>query len=159
MLCRMSIVVIKVGSGRLKSDNIEDLMKLIGPNFALVNPKVVCGKIHLNQAAVLAEKAHTGKYNFSKDCSTELLLYLTAQRQISRAIEIAGITSDSKTVAWVSFSEVPKELSKLIKPDISVISHTIFDYSSYDFYSNNLSLDDKQKIIMTRTASLPVQSR
>jgi len=152
-------VEIKLGSGHLKDGNIEELMKLIGPNFALVNPKVVCGKIHLNQAAVLAEKAHTGKYNFSKDCSTELLLYLTAQRQISRAIEIAGVNPDSETVAWVSFSEIPKELSKLIEPDNSVISHVNFDYSSYNFDNDNLSLDDKQKIIMTRTASLPVQSR
>lgn len=150
---------IKVGSGHLKGDNIEDLMKLIGPNFALINPKSVCGQVHLSQAATLADKAHLGKYNFSKDRSTELLLYLTAQRQISKAIEIAGLSSSSKEVAWASFSEVPKELSLLIESDDSLVSKVNFDYSSHGINDDNLALDRKQKIIMTRTASLPVQSR
>ena len=150
---------IQAGSGRLKNGRIEELMKLIGPDFALVNPKVVCGRIHLIQAAKLADKSHFGKYNFSKDRSTELLLYLTAQRQISKAIEIAGVSPDSKEIAWVSFSEVPKELSVLIDADDSLISRVNFDYSSHDINDSDLNLDTKQKIIMTRTSSLPVQSR
>tara|TARA_B100000029_G_scaffold16561_1_gene16971 strand:- start:699 stop:1157 length:459 start_codon:yes stop_codon:yes gene_type:complete len=150
---------IKVGSGHLKGDSIEELMKLIGPNFALINPKSVCGQIHLSQAATLADKAHLGEYNFSKDRSTELLLYLTGQRQISKAIEIAGLSSDSKEAAWASFSEVPKELSSLLEADVSLISKANFDYSSHGINDESLDLDKKQKIIMTRTASLPVQSR
>ena len=150
---------IQVGSGHLKNGRIKELMKLIGPDFALVNPKVVCGKIHLNQAAKLADKSHFGKYNFSKDRSTELLLYLTAQRQISKAIEIAGLSPDSKEIAWVSFSEVPNELSVLIDSDDSLISKANFDYSLHGINDSDLNLDTKQKIIMTRTSSLPVQSR
>ena len=150
---------IQAGSGHLKGKNIEELMELIGPNFALINPKSVCGQIHLSQAANLADKAHSGRYNFSKDRSTEVLLYLTAQRQISKAIEIAGLSSDSKEVAWVSFSEVPKKLSVLIEPDNSLISKVNFDYSVHDINDDNLNSDKKQKIVMTRTASLPVQSR
>ena len=118
--------------------------------------------LHLSQAASLANKAHEGKYNFTKDRSTELLLYLTAQRQISRAIEIAGIKPDSETVAWVSFSQVPDKLSDLVEPDESVISHLDFDYSSLGLDKallDKLSFDEKQKIVMTRTAALPVQSR
>ena len=150
---------LQVGSGHLKNGRIEELMKLIGPDFALVNPKVVCGRIHLSQAAKLADKSHLGKYNFSKDRSTELLLYLTAQRQISKAIELAGVSSDSKEIAWVSFSEVPKELSVLIEADDSLISKANFDYSLHGINDSDLNLDTKQKIIMTRTSSLPVQSR
>ena len=146
----------------MKEKNIEGLMALIGPDFALINPEKVCGKIHLNQAAFLAAKAHEGKYNFSKNRSTELLLYLIAQRQISRAIEIAGIKPDIKAVAWVSFSQVPEKLSELLEPDESLISHKDFDYSSLDLgkeFITKLSFDEKQKIVMTRTAALPVQSR
>ncbi|HJL72103.1 MAG TPA: KEOPS complex subunit Cgi121, partial [Candidatus Poseidoniia archaeon] len=77
---------LEIGCGRLKGENNEALMSLLGPDFALINPKRVCGSLHLSQAAHLADKAHEGKYNFTKDRSTELLLYLTAQRQISRAI-------------------------------------------------------------------------
>ena len=162
MLCRLYIVELKVGSGRLKGENNEALMSLLGPDFALINPKMVCGSLHLSQAAYLADKAHEGKYNFANDRSTELLLYLTSQRQISRAIEVAGIKPDFEVVAWVSFSQVPDKLADLIEPDDSVISHLDFDYSSLGLDKtllDKLSFDEKQKIVMTRTAALPVQSR
>ena len=162
MLCRLYIVELTVGCGRLKGENNEALMSLLGPDFALVNPEMVCGSLHLSQAAYLADKAHEGKYNFAKDRSTELLLYLTAQRQISYAIEIAGIKPSLEAVAWVSFSQVPDKLSNLVEPDESVISHLDFDYSSLGLDKtllDKLSFDEKQKIVMTRTAALPVQSR
>ena len=162
MLCRLYLVELEVGCGRLKGENNEALMSLLGPDFALINPKMVCGSLHLSQAASLADKAHEGKYNFTKDRSTELLLYLTAQRQISRAIEVAGIKPSSEAVAWVSFSQVPDKLADLIEPDDSVISHLDFDYSSLGLDKtllDKLSFDEKQKIVMTRTAALPVQSR
>ena len=106
-----------VGCGRLKTKKIEDLKSLIGPNFALVNPKVVCGKFHLQQAAYLSASAHEGNYNLANDKSTEVLLYLTAQRQISKAIKIGGINDGIDCVAWVSFGEIPKALSKLVESD------------------------------------------
>ncbi|MEC9333105.1 MAG: KEOPS complex subunit Cgi121 [Candidatus Thermoplasmatota archaeon] len=162
MLCRLHIVVLEVGSGRLKEGDITELMSLIGPNFALIESGKVCGPQHLNQSARLAKKAHEGKYNLSKDRSTELLLYLTAQRQISKAIEIAGVNASTKTVAWVAFDQVPARLSDLLEPDESVISHTDFDYSTLGLDEDvleRLDFDEKQKIVMTRTATLPVQSR
>ena len=91
-----------------------------------------------------------------------MLLYLTAQRQISKAIEIAGVNANTKTVAWVAFDQVPARLSDLLEPDESVISHTDFDYSTLGLDEDvlvRLGFDEKQKIVMTRTATLPVQSR
>ena len=149
-----------VGSGQLKTGNIEDIKSLINPNFALINPAVVCGQAHLKQAAYLADKAHIGKYNLSKDRSTEALLYLTAQRQISKAIEIGGITEQTTEVAWISFGKVPNKISELLSPDDSIISHEKFDYSTINLDEKlDLSLDVKQKIVMTKTATLPVQPR
>ena len=146
----------------MKDGDIIELMSLIGPNFALIESGKVCGHLHLNQTARLAKKAHEGKYNLSKDRSTELLLYLTAQRQISKAIEIAGVNATTKTVAWVAFDQVPARLSDLLEPDESVISHMDFDYSSLGLGEDvleKLDFDEKHKIVMTRTATLPVQSR
>ena len=45
-------------------ENIEEIKSFINPNFALINPKVVCGELHLKQSAYLADKAHDEKYNF-----------------------------------------------------------------------------------------------
>ncbi len=149
-----------VGSGHLKTENIEDIKSLINPNFALINPKVVCGQAHLKQAAYLADKAHIGGYNLSKDRSTEALLYLTAQRQISKAIEIGGITEQTTEVAWISFDNIPNKITEFLSPDNSIISHDKFDYSTINLDKKlDLSFDAKQKIVMTRTATLPVQPR
>ena len=103
-----------VGSGHLKIDNIEKVKSLIRPNFALINPEIVCGKEHLEQAPYLAEKAHTNQSNFANDKSTEVLLYLTAQRQISKAIELGGIKEKQEIVAWISFDQLPNKLSTFV---------------------------------------------
>ena len=145
-----------VGCGRLKTKKIEDLKSLIGPNFALVNPKVVCGKFHLQQAAYLSASAHEGNYNLANDKSTEVLLYLTAQRQISKAIKIGGIDETIESLACVSFGEIPKELFELVESDESVIDISNFDSSGF---SSEIELDKLQKIVMTKTATLSVQSR
>ena len=145
-----------VGCGRLKTKKIEDLKSLIGPNFALINPKVVCGKLHLQQAAYLSASAHQGNYNLANDKSTEVLLYLTAQRQISKAIKIGGIDNTIESLAWVSFGETPKELFELVKKDESVIDISNFDSSGFN---SEIGIDKIQKIVMTKTATLSVQSR
>ena len=151
-----------VGSGHLKTKNIEDIKSLISPSFALINPKVVCGELHLKQSAYLADKAHDEKYNFANDRSTEVLLYLTAQRQISKAIDIGGITKNQKSIAWVSFSDIPENLSDFVSPDNLILSHEDYDYSTLNLDEkviSNLPIDKLQKIVLTRTATLPVQSR
>mgnify|MGYP001807363779 CR=1 FL=1 len=145
-----------VGCGRLKTKKIEDLKSLIGPNFALINPKVVCGKLHLQQAAYLSASAHQGNYNLANDKSTEVLLYLTAQRQIAKAIKIGGIDNTIESLAWVSFGETPKKLFELVKKDESVIDISNFDSSGFN---SEIGIDKIQKIVMTKTATLSVQSR
>lgn len=145
-----------VGCGRLKTKKIEDLKSLIGPNFALINPKVVCGKLHLQQAAYLSASAHQGNYNLANDKSTEVLLYLTAQRQISKAIKIGGIDNTIESLAWVSFGETPKKLFELVKKDESVIDISNFDSSGFN---SEIGIDKIQKMVMTKTATLSVQSR
>ena len=145
-----------VGCGRLKTKKIEDLKSLIGPNFALINPKVVCGKLHLQQAAYLSASAHQGNYNLANDKSTEVLLYLTAQRQIAKAIKIGCIDNTIESLAWVSFGETPKKLFELVKKDESVIDISNFDSSGFN---SEIGIDKIQKIVMTKTATLSVQSR
>ena len=152
----------KVGSGHLKTKNIEDVKLMINSDFAVINPKIVCGILHLKQAAYLVIKAHEGNYNLAKEKSTEVLLYLTAQRQISKAIEIGGVTSENKSIAWVSFGKIPKILDNLIEVDDSIISRESFDYTVAkldDTVLKKLNYEEKQNIIMTQTAILPVQSR
>jgi tRNA threonylcarbamoyladenosine modification (KEOPS) complex Cgi121 subunit len=155
-------VEIVIGSGKLRIQDFDKLKSLISPNFSLINPQCVCGSLHLKQAAFLADSAHNGNFNLSKERSTEVLLYLTFQRQISKAIKIGGIDTNTKSVAWVSFGEPPLELLDMIETDDSIISGNSFDYSNTNLdvsIINNSSFEDKQKIIMAKTATLSVQPR
>ena len=70
------------------------------------------------------------------------------------------IRYSTKAVGWVYFGDSPPDLSEIITEDDSVISIKNYDFSNLA-KDIDISLDDhiKQKIIMTRTAILPVQPR
>ena len=149
-----------VGCGHLRINDLDKILSFVTPNLALVDGRSVCGIEHLNQAARLSLTAHNNGYNLSKDKSTEVLLYLTFQRQISKALKLAGVNNDTKIIGWISFDKIPSDLSKVIKEDSTAIS-----VSGYNFpklasdIEVGLNEKIKQKIIMTRTATLPVQPR
>ena len=149
-----------VGCGHLKTNNLEEILSFVTPDLALVNSRSVCGIEHLLQAANLALIAHENSYNLSNDKSTEVLLYLTAQRQISKALRFAGINEDSKSIGWVSFDNISSDFLDIVEKDDNVISVSNFDFKELA-NDINVNLDEKlkQKIIMTRTATLPVQPR
>lgn len=149
---------LEMGCGHLRIEEIDKVLSFISPDFAVIDSNAVCGKLHLIQAANLSLSAHEGKYNFSKDKSTEVLLYLTGQRQITKALKLAGISKSTKYIAWVSFSTIPKNFMKLVKLDEEVISPSVFDFSRFNI-DDNFDITLKQKIVMTRTAILPVQPR
>ena len=149
-----------VGCGHLKINNLEKILSFVTPDLALVDSRSICGIEHLCQAASLSLAAHENRYNLSNDKSTEVLLYLTAQRQISKALKFAGINEDSKSVGWVSFGNISSDFLDIVEKDETVISVSNFDFTKFA-NDINVSLDEKlkQKIIMTRTATLPVQPR
>jgi len=151
-------VSFEIGCGRLQNADIDKLLSFTNSDFVIIDSKAVCGEAHLVQVAKLALLAHEGKYNLSKDKSTEVLLYLTAQRQISKALKLVGINKMTTTIAWISFSKVSKRFLELVTLDETVISHEKFDYSRFGI-NPKFSLQDKQKIVMARAAVLPVQSR
>ena len=149
-----------VGCGRLNTKNFDNILSFVNPNFALVDSRSICGIEHLQQAARLSSVAHISGYNLSNDKSTEVLLYLTAQRQISKALKLAGISEDTIGIGWVSFEPVVKDFFKIVDSDDSVVSISNFDFSRFsDDLLTNLDNNLKQKIVMTRTATLPVQPR
>ena len=149
-----------LGCGHLVTTNLDKILSFVTPNLALVDSKSVCGIEHLYQAATLSLSSHDNGFNLSKDKSTEVLLYLTSLRQISKSLKLAGINKNTKAAGWVYFGDSPPDLSEIIMKDDSVISIKNYDFSNLAKDIDN-SLDDhiKQKIIMTRTAILPVQPR
>ena len=151
---------IGVGSGHLKTNDLDQILSFVNPNLALIDSRSVCGIEHLRQAATLSLSSHDNNFNLSKDKSTEVLLYLTFQRQILKALKLGGVNKNTKGVGWVSFGEVSSDLSQIITEDDSVISIDNYDFSNLaKDVDINLDNELKQKIIMTRTAVLPVLPR
>ena len=149
-----------VGCGHLRINKLDEILSFVTPTLALVDSRSVCGIEHLRQAAILSLKAHNNGYNLSNDKSTEVLLFLTAQRQISKALKLAGISDNTESIGWVSFGTVSTDFLRVVEEDDSVISISQFDYTKFaDDIDASLENQLKQKIIMTRTATLPVQPR
>jgi len=71
---------------------------------------------------------------------------------------LAGISASTKSIAWVSFSSIPSNFMDVVKLDEEVISPSAFDFSRFNI-EENFDINLKQKIVMTRTAILPVQPR
>ena len=149
-----------VGSGYLKSNDLDHILSFVTSNLALVDSKSICGIEHLHQAAALSLSSHNNGFNLSKDKSTEVLLYLTSLRQISKALKLAGVNEDTKSIGWVFFGESYPDLSEIITEDNSVISIQNYNFPKLaKDIDINIADIIKQKIIMTRTATLPVQPR
>ena len=151
---------ITVGCGHLKTDDLDQILSFVSPNLAILDSRSVCGIEHLRQAATLSLSSHDNNFNLSKDKSTEVLLYLTFQRQILKALKLGGVNKNTKDVGWVSFGDVSSDLSQIITVNDSVISIDNYDFSKLaKDVDINLDNELKQKIIMTRTAVLPVLPR
>ncbi|MEC8877666.1 MAG: KEOPS complex subunit Cgi121, partial [Candidatus Thermoplasmatota archaeon] len=135
---------------------------LLGPELALVDAKAVCGVLHLWQAAELAQRAHTGGYALSHSRASEVLLYLTGQRQVSRAIVHAGLTPVTEAVAWVAFGEPPTGLADQVTEDEGVLSIDDFDYQAFGLPQGALDANPAERwleLVLTRCALLPVRGK
>lgn len=95
----------------VKIDDIPGFLKKIDEITArnddsiiqLLDSDYLCGKQHLNQALVQAIKSFDEKQNFAKDKGLEICVRASAQKQISQAIKVLGIKTESDiTVVYVN---------------------------------------------------------
>jgi KEOPS complex subunit Cgi121 len=92
-----------MGFKNVKIENInnflEDFKKITKTPIQFFNAKNVAGKDHLYFAALNALIGFKKGINISNHLAVELLIYASAQRQISKAINMIGITQDSSEIA------------------------------------------------------------
>jgi tRNA threonylcarbamoyladenosine modification (KEOPS) complex Cgi121 subunit len=81
----------------------------------LLKADLVAGPEHLQFAARNALHSFKGKRPRSKSLAMELLLYISCQRQIARAIKFLGVDSDDSRVVLVALSESKKSLEELAR--------------------------------------------
>ena len=151
-----------VGGGRCAAGSDEALRELLGPRLALADAHAVCGTLHLRQAAELAQRAHDGGYALSHTRASEVLLYLTGQRQVSRAITRAGLSPETETVGWVAFGKPPAALAGLVAEDGRVLDGEDFEYRAFGLPQAALDANARERwpeLVLTRCALLPVRGK
>ncbi len=79
----------------------------------LLKAGLVAGPEHLTFAAKNAIHSYKGKNAKSRSLAMELLLYISCQRQISKAIKFLGVDPSDRQVLLVALSESKAALQKL----------------------------------------------
>ena len=87
----------------------------------LFKADLVAGQDHLHFAARNALHAFKGKRRRSKSLAVEYLLYVSCQRQISKAIDLLGVTPADRQILMVALSESREALQELERVAPSII--------------------------------------
>ncbi|SRR5712692_4130170 len=93
----------------------------------LLKADLIAGREHLWFAGRNALISYNGTGRKSKSLAVELLLYVSCQRQISKAIELLGVNKRDKRIALTALSESKDALEKLAKVGKSKIDGSLND--------------------------------
>jgi tRNA threonylcarbamoyladenosine modification (KEOPS) complex Cgi121 subunit len=92
------------------------------PCIQFFDAKLIAGQQHLHFAAVNALKAFEEKLNISSSLTIEVLLYVSAQRQIRKAVDMLGINPHSSQVAVLVIAETKREADVALEAVSKLIS-------------------------------------
>src|SRR5438132_12199984 len=90
----------------------------------LVKADLIAGAEHLKLAARNALSSFKGPRRRSKSLAVELLLYISCQRQIAKAIRFLGVDSKDSRIAIVALSESRAALEELAREAQSIVGGT-----------------------------------
>ncbi len=118
-ICNSDYFINIIGLKDVTCGNVNDLFDEIerlsdGYLCQILDANAIAGVEHLYFAAVNASKAFNQGLNISKNFSIEFLLYVSGQRQISKAIGIVGVKHDTREIALVIFAQEEEFSSKAI---------------------------------------------
>ena len=95
---------------------LESVRREVGKNqVQFFDAKLIAGQQHLYFAALNALKAFENKSNISSSLAVEALLYASAQRQITKAVDALGVKQDSSQVAVLVMAENSRGMAECLK--------------------------------------------
>src|SRR5665647_2061860 len=77
--------------------------------------ELIASQEHLYFAVLNALQAFKNKTNLSKSIAMEIMLYASAQRQIQKAINRAGIKPQTQNMALIIVGDDPKQIENALK--------------------------------------------
>ncbi|MDO5851449.1 MAG: KEOPS complex subunit Cgi121 [Methanobacteriaceae archaeon] len=160
-------IIIHTYQNSLNQENISKLLKEINSItnknkksiIQLLNTENICGKKHLKQAIIQSIQAHFNKQNFAKDKGLEICIRASTQKQITKALNILGITENSNvTVVYINttLDQINKTEKLLGKRDDQLLDQYNIEHIKKVYNITNIQLDQYniQKIINEKIALL-----
>jgi KEOPS complex subunit Cgi121 len=101
----------------LDTDDLLDLAKSLSNSvlaFQFFNSMMVVDELHLLSGAQNAINALKGDYMISRSLDVEIVVYISAQRQIGRALDLMGIKDQLSSVGIVCIDEDEEKVRSCI---------------------------------------------
>ena len=101
----------------LDTDKLLELAKSLSKSvlaFQFFNNMMIVDEMHLLSGAQNAVNALKGDYMISRTLDVELVVYISAQRQIGRALDIMGVNDELSSVAVVCIDEDEKKVRECL---------------------------------------------
>ncbi len=143
-------------------DSVGDVLDLIedikedGEIIQLLNADAVVSRNHIihgvNQAFLAFERGE----NLAKDISVEIVLRCSAQRQISKAFKILGLSEGEMNLCAVLINckNYSKELSEIFTPDDSILEAD--SEKIKDIYNIDVEVMPLEDVIIDKITRLTV---
>ncbi len=101
----------------LDTDKLLELAKSLSESVLacqFLNSMMIVDEMHLLSGAQNAANALKGDYMISRTLDVELVVYVSAQRQIGRALDIMGVTDELSSVGIVCIDEDEKKVRECL---------------------------------------------
>ncbi len=101
----------------LDTDKLLEVAKSLSESvlaFQFLNSMMIVDEMHLLSGAQNAVNALKGDYMISRTLDVELVVYVSAQRQIGRALDIMGVTDELSSVGVVCIDEDEKKVRECL---------------------------------------------
>jgi KEOPS complex subunit Cgi121 len=160
---------IEIAGFKGEIDNISAVLEKIdsikenccdGCIIQLMDAKAIAGKKHLIHGIVHGILAFKRNNNLANDLGIEICLRISAQRQISKALDILGLKKGKMDIAVVLIncpSYFMDELSNLFIREDSVLNPALDTLKEfYDISEEELSILHIDDILIDRTSALIV---
>jgi KEOPS complex subunit Cgi121 len=159
---------IKIAGFTSTIDNVQDTLKSVknltnnceGCLIQVIDANGIAGKKHLLHGVIHSINAFKRGENLAKDLGIEICVRLSAQRQISKALQILGLKKGKMNIAAV-FINCPDylvdELNNMFDRDDSVLKPSNDLKDIYDISNKELELMDIENLLIDKSTELIVE--
>ena len=161
---------VEIAGFKGKIDSIPDILKQVdsiksnccdGCIIQLIDATAIAGKKHLLHGIVHGILAIKRKTNLANDLGIEICLRISAQRQISKALNILGLKEGNMDIVAVlincpdyfidDLSNIFTRDDDVLNPDLDILKEI------YNISDEELSIFDVDDVLIDRTSELIVE--